>query len=36
MHSESDNLEMVISNESDEVIKELLESLKKDMKIIYN
>ena len=36
MHSESDNLEMVISYESDEVIKELLESLKKDMKIIYN
>ena len=36
MHSKSDNVEIVISDETDEVIKNVLIHLKIDIKIIYN
>ena len=36
MHSKSDNIEIMINDEADEVIKELLNSLKTDIKIIWN
>ena len=36
MHSKSDNIEIMINDEADEVIKELFESLEIDIKIISN
>ena len=36
MHSKSDNIEIITNDESDEVIKEHFDSLKKYIKIIYN
>ena len=36
MHSNSDNIEIMINDEADEVIKELFTSLKIDIKIISN
>ena len=33
MNSKSDNIETMIKNEADDVIKKLFESLKKDIKI---
>ena len=36
MHSTSDNLKIMISNEADEVIKKLFVHLKIDIKIIWN
>ena len=35
MHSKSDNIEIVMNDEADEVIEELFESLKKDIKISW-
>ena len=34
MHSKSDNIEIMINDETDKVIKELFVSFKKDIKII--
>ena len=34
MHSKSDNIEIMISDEADKVIKELFDSLKIDTKLI--
>ena len=34
MHSKSDNIKIMINEEADEVIKELIYTLKKDIKII--
>ena len=34
MHSKSDNIKIMINDEADEVIKELIYTLKKDIKII--
>ena len=36
MHSKSDNIEIMINDEADEVVKELFDSLKIDIKIIWN
>ena len=36
MHSKSDNIEIIINDEADEVIKALSDSPKKDIKIIKN
>ena len=36
MHSKSDNIEIMISDEADEVIKIFLIHLKIDIKVIYN
>ena len=36
MHSKSDNTETIISNKADEAIKELFDSIKIDIKIIWN
>ena len=36
MHSKSDNIEIIINDEADEVIKALFDSPKKDIKIIKN
>ena len=36
MHSKSDNIEIMISNETDKIIEKLFNSLKTDIKIIYN
>ena len=36
MHSKRDNIEIMINDEADEVIKELFTSLKIDIKIISN
>ena len=36
MHSKSDNIEIVINEEADEIIEELFDSLKTDIKIIQN
>ena len=36
MHSKSDNIEIMINDEPDEVIKELYASLKIDMKMMQN
>ena len=34
MHSKSDNIEFMINNGTDEVIKEIFDSLKTDIKVI--
>ena len=36
MHSKNDNIEIMINDEVDEVVKELFDSLKIDIKIIWN
>ena len=36
MHSESDNIEIMINEEADEIIAELFDSLKTDIKITQN
>ena len=36
IHSKSDNIEIMINDEADESIKELSDSLKIDIKIIWN
>ena len=36
MHSKSDNIEFMISDETDEIIEKSLIRLKTDIKIIYN
>ena len=36
MHSKSNNIEIIINDEADEVIKELFDSLKIDIKVIWN
>ena len=36
MHPKSDNIEIVINEEADEIIEELFDSLKTDIKIIQN
>ena len=36
MHSKSDNVEIMINDEADEVIKDFLIDLKIDIKMIYN
>ena len=36
MHSKSDNIEIMNNDETDEVIKKLFESIKIDIKIIWN
>ena len=36
MHSKSDNIEIMINDEVDEVIKKLFDSLKIEIKIIWN
>ena len=36
MHSKSDNIETMINDESDEVMKDFLVHLKTDIKIIQN
>ena len=36
MHSKSDNIEIIINDEADEVIKKLFDLLKIDIKIIWN
>ena len=36
MHSKSDNIEFMINNGADEVIKEIFDSLKTDIKVIQN
>ena len=36
MHSKSDNIQIMIKDEADGIIKELFDSLKKDTKIIWN
>ena len=36
MHSKNDNIEIMTSIEADDVIKELVDSLKTDIKIICN
>ena len=36
MHSKSDNMKIMISDEADQVIKKRFDSLKIDIKIIYN
>ena len=36
MDSKSNNIEIIINDEADEVIKELFDSLKIDIKVIWN
>ena len=36
MHSKSDNIEIMINEEADEIIAELFDSFKTDIKIIQN
>ena len=36
MHSKNDNIEIMINDDVDEVVKELFDSLKIDIKIIWN
>ena len=36
MHSKSDNIEIMVSDEADEGIQKLFDSLETDLKIIYN
>ena len=36
MHPKSDNIEIMINKEADEIIEELFDSLKTDIKIIQN
>ena len=36
MHSKSDYIEIMINEEADEIIEELFDSLKTDIKIIQN
>ena len=36
MHSKSDNIEIIINDEADKVIKKLFDLLKIDIKIIWN